>query len=299
MLRILDETGEPLSASFEVTVDRSRLTCIMHSAGGKSRAAPFERNRDYAEALRVILQRLGAMDAVMTDLLLDSDQVRDRFSEDDRRIEFGYNLPLTLRRVDDFDRLRKAITRAQASMFRAEGAKSSGNGRKRIKMTISLPGDATPSVDQVKRELSALPTQEGSRQGKGQGRRPNAAERKAIEDAAMDAAFVHYKEDDWYTENVSQERIGYDIRCRRGDGEELHVEVKGTVGNAQSVILTAGEVAHAEAFPEQAALFVLFNVQIRGTGNDVVAFGGTPHWLDPWELDPQRLTPRTFTYALD
>jgi hypothetical protein len=52
----------------------------------------------------------------------------------------------------------------------------------------------------------------------------------------------------WMIESVEQLKIGYDLRCRRGD-EELHVEVKGVRSPQLAIIVTEGERRRAESDP--------------------------------------------------
>ena len=56
-------------------------------------------------------------------------------------------------------------------------------------------------------------------------------------------ASEHYSDLGWSVGDVSLSE-SYDLRCTR-QGEELHVEVKGTTSQGERVLLTRNEVAHA------------------------------------------------------
>lgn len=79
--------------------------------------------------------------------------------------------------------------------------------------------------------------------GHGQGFLVNAAQRKAIEDAAQDWLMQHYRDEGW---KVSDTRYSgpYDAVATKG-GRTIYLEAKGTQNSGEAVFLTAGEVEHA------------------------------------------------------
>ena len=74
----------------------------------------------------------------------------------------------------------------------------------------------------------------------------SAEQNKKVELAAIKAAEKHYKGDGWNVKSVEAEKIGFDLRCRKGKLER-HVEVKGTAGVGAGFILTRGEYQKAES----------------------------------------------------
>jgi hypothetical protein len=73
------------------------------------------------------------------------------------------------------------------------------------------------------------------------------------------------------------------------------VEVKGTVGTGEKVIITRGEANHTLGNPEQAVLFVVSDINInRGSGSEPVLSGGAVRKLEPWNLDNTDLTPISY-----
>jgi hypothetical protein len=127
---------------------------------------------------------------------------------------------------------------------------------------------------------------------KGQGFPKNAAQRRAIELHAMRAATRHFEAAGFEVEDVSGTR-SYDLVCERG-GKELHVEVKGTMTDGQTVILTRNEVDHACDSGNASALFILHSIKVVGKR----ASGGKPRVFHPWTLRRARLKPISFTYAV-
>jgi hypothetical protein len=78
---------------------------------------------------------------------------------------------------------------------------------------------------------------------------------RKVEVAAVRHVRQHYKARGWQVESVEREKIGYDLRCLKGDSCE-HVEVKGIRGQGTEFFITKNEVSRAEQDP----YFVLFTV---------------------------------------
>ncbi len=62
----------------------------------------------------------------------------------------------------------------------------------------------------------------------------------------MDVVVSAYVDRNWTPDDVSAQKVGWDITMRRGD-EELHIEVKGVSGSKPTVLLTRNEYVTAEA----------------------------------------------------
>lgn len=123
-----------------------------------------------------------------------------------------------------------------------------------------------------------------------QGRQMDAALRRQVELAAEDVAEGHFVSEGWSVERVGNLKLGYDLRCTR-QGEELHVEVKGTTGRGQEVILTPNEVDHCRSYP-MSALAVVSGISVGPDGE--VDSRGVLKLLDPWQVDDARLVPTEF-----
>lgn len=135
----------------------------------------------------------------------------------------------------------------------------------------------------------------GSIQG-GQGYIAPAEVRRVVEEHAMRAATSHFQALGYSIEDVSR-TMPFDLCATLGQ-EEVHVEVKGTTGSAESVFLTRNEVIHASENPGRAALFVLSGIVLKDKGVSLVAAGGVVNLWHPWVLDSEALEPLQYRYKL-
>jgi hypothetical protein len=76
-----------------------------------------------------------------------------------------------------------------------------------------------------------------SAQGAGYG---DPATNAKVERVAMELVTSTYLERGWAPEDVSAQKVGWDITMRKGD-EELHLEVKGVSGSKPTILLTRNE----------------------------------------------------------
>jgi hypothetical protein len=76
----------------------------------------------------------------------------------------------------------------------------------------------------------------------------SAEENQRVEQAAIDHVRRHFEKDGWSIQDRQRDRCGYDLHVAR-DGEELHLEVKGTRATEPGFILTANELACADSDP--------------------------------------------------
>jgi hypothetical protein len=86
------------------------------------------------------------------------------------------------------------------------------------------------------------------------------AQNRLVEQAAVRHVRKHYVAGGWSVEDVSADRCGYDLRCRRGRTER-HVEVKGARGGGQQFIITAGELARWEGDGRFVLAFVGYSLR--------------------------------------
>ena len=128
----------------------------------------------------------------------------------------------------------------------------------------------------------------------GQGFSINADMRRAIEQYAMQKAKAFYEERGWKVFDVSTTH-SYDLLCKGDDGEELHVEVKGTISDGTQILLTANEVRHARDHYPKVALFILSRIQVDPTSIENPQ-GGEIQILEPWKVDELALSPLAFAY---
>jgi len=127
-----------------------------------------------------------------------------------------------------------------------------------------------------------------------QGRQLSEKVRKLIEVTAEDRAEEYYVSLGWSVERVGAMRLGYDLRCKK-DQQELHIEVKGTTGKGQEVILTPNEVKHCKEYDAMALVIVS---RIIVAEDETISDRGDLQILDPWLIDETHLTPSEYSYRV-
>lgn len=135
-MRARHDDGKELNADFAVETDGASLSLVLESAGGRIAGAVGSRNSDYVPALTLLLRRLHDRRAMLVSAFVASARVSD-LPEGERLLVEG---PLDLAAVDDIERLRLDITRAQGRIGLPEGAAKEGNNRKRIQLRLAVPG---------------------------------------------------------------------------------------------------------------------------------------------------------------
>jgi len=111
----------------------------------------------------------------------------------------------------------------------------------------------------------------------------------------MNAALLHYSELGNVTDTSRRASYDYEVKI---DNRLWRVEVKGTTGDPEEVILTPREVEHASEYP-RVALFVLSNITVtRDEHGEITASGGKASIFHPWSIDRDRLTPLGYKYRL-
>lgn len=132
---------------------------------------------------------------------------------------------------------------------------------------------------------------------RGQSRGLTPAARRAVELHAVDSAWQHYESHGYDVRDVSGAEP-FDLLCIRG-GQELHVEVKGTTGPPNSVLITEGERKHALAVFPDVALFILHSIRLdRPRSDSPATSGGSVVLLDPWDIREGRVEIVTARYHL-
>ena len=151
---LVDDSGRALDAEYLVEADGGHLALIMESRSGMSgRRAP--RNPDYNRALTILLARLGTLNAVLVDALVDSRHTQDLgLPEADRRL---IQAPIRLALEPDADALRRHLGTAQAKIAQAPDATKGGNSTKRIRLRLDVPG-FRPATPPAWRRLSRRPS---------------------------------------------------------------------------------------------------------------------------------------------
>lgn len=126
-----------------------------------------------------------------------------------------------------------------------------------------------------------------------QGFSASAVVRKAIEIRAMEVVEQNLASEGWITSDVSATQ-SYDLLCRRNT-EIKYVEVKGTSGEGQEILITAAEVAFAHAHASEMCLAIVSKiVLLEDAGGGISASGGTVRIIEAWSPKAEDLLPVSF-----
>jgi hypothetical protein len=151
-VRLVDDHGRALDADYLVEADGGHLAVIMESRSGSS-GTRAPRNPDYNRALAVLLARLGVLNAVLIDALVDSRHTQELdLPETDRRL---IQAPIRLALEPDADALRRRLGTAQAKIAQAPDATRGGNSTKRIRLRVDVPGFGPGDAARLAQTLAA------------------------------------------------------------------------------------------------------------------------------------------------
>jgi hypothetical protein len=131
---------------------------------------------------------------------------------------------------------------------------------------------------------------------RGQGYGLSAPERRAVEHHAMDIVRSKYQDDGWVVLDVYATK-SYDFKATKGE-EELHIEVKGTTGGLDAVLLTKNEVNWAREHPANSVLAVVYRITLDRQQAPPAATRGTLHVVRPWSIDESALEALAFRYTI-
>lgn len=121
--------------------------------------------------------------------------------------------------------------------------------------------------------------------------------KKAVEMQAVRQAIGHYEANGYRVEDVGAHR-SFDLLVTRG-GEERHVEVKGSQGYVEKVILTRNEVAHANDYERTDLVVVAEITWERHLDGSVRTDEGLMSVHPDWRPSPENLKPLSYEYFLD
>ena len=112
----------------------------------------------------------------------------------------------------------------------------------------------------------------------------------------MELAERHLRRD-WESVVDVSASSSFDLHCRRG-AEELRVEVKGTTGLGQEIILTRNEIREASELGY--ALFVVSGIELcRKRDQTAKAKGGVCRFFSPWSPKSDWLSAIAYSCKLD
>lgn len=132
---------------------------------------------------------------------------------------------------------------------------------------------------------------------RGQGSGLNAEERKAVEMRAMLLAQQHLERQGYRVTDVSLDRRSFDLLASR-DGMDLYVEVKGTTGSGDAVIMTGNEVQLLRLKHPETALIVVADIVLEKTMVPPAASSGRLTDYRAINLDDNMLTATEYRVSL-
>jgi hypothetical protein len=127
------------------------------------------------------------------------------------------------------------------------------------------------------------------------GFQPNALQRSAVEKRGMDLVKQALVEWGWEVVVDTSASKPYDFRCTSGE-DEVYVEVKATIGDGTSVILTRNEVDHVHANYPNTALALVTGV-VPPTQDGEPASGGSISFIHPWQVSDADLSIISYVYS--
>ena len=131
----------------------------------------------------------------------------------------------------------------------------------------------------------------------GQGFGLSQPERKAVELHAMHLARSYYEGQGWSILDTSNSHP-FDLLATRNQ-EKRFIEVKGTTGEGLSVVLTHGEVLHAQNNRLESVLVIVSGVILTKHKNEWIASGGkiSTH-EEPWMINEAKLKAIQYRYEV-
>jgi len=172
-----------------------------------------------------------------------------------------------------------------------------GNGEKSQLSMIELDPDRLASAIggsfPTTMTLARYPVAKASGQGFGL----SAEQRRAVELRAMSIVENMYIADGWAMENTSNTHP-FDFMALRGN-QRRFIEVKGTTGRGETIVLTHGEADHAKKHSDKMALVVVAGIVLTETEGTWMANGGqvSVHF-HPWSPEPERLLATEYRYSV-
>ena len=143
----------------------------------------------------------------------------------------------------------------------------------------------------------SITTNASSTNNFGQGFGLSQAERKAVEMRAMKLAKKLYEDLGWEVNDVSLYEC-FDFFAKKED-QVRYIEVKGTTGEGESIILTHGEVQHIRANRKNSVLVLVSGITLETRDGECYADGGlVVSHQDPLTLIEKNLTPTQYRYYI-
>jgi hypothetical protein len=152
---------------------------------------------------------------------------------------------------------------------------------------VSTAKPPTPEV--IKKSIQ-------KRKQNGQGYIKDSRIKKAVELRAMELASAYYKKLGYEVTDVSSTE-SVDLLCTKNE-ETRYIEVKGTQGEGNEVLLTANEIKRAKSGLYITDLFIVHSIQILNKNESIQAINGISLIIDKWKPEDTDLTPTHYRYIV-
>ena len=181
----------------------------------------------------------------------------------------------------------------EAALPTESASPQAGAGHGVENVVLAADPDAQPETSEAEAPASMAT---------GTGWMNDPAKRSAVELHAVELACVWYRDQGYEVQILGKP---FDLLCWRHAGgqddsdEIIHVEVKGSVGNATMVRLTRNEVQDARHRSGwRSDLFVISEIELYDHAGTWSAQGGKQRWYKDWSPLDQDLVPTEFEYRL-
>ena len=154
-----------------------------------------------------------------------------------------------------------------------------------------------PGKDNISPVRKSVANKVSRRRGGGQGYEKDEKVRKAIELYAMKQATMLYENNGYFVEDTSANE-SFDLLCSKNGFKDRKVEVKGTRGLGNSVILTYNEVKSANDKATLTDLIIVHSVVLEEKENKIIVKDGQVKHFRDWVPLEKDLTPSQFNYRV-
>lgn len=128
----------------------------------------------------------------------------------------------------------------------------------------------------------------------GQGFQSDVEVRLKIESYSMAVCIKNYEDKGYTVKDVSKTR-SYDLHIMKNGSSQM-IEVKGTQGDVNTIILTKNEVELSKESGGKMALFIVHSIIMNK--KTVKKGSGTIFIVEPWDVLDDQLTPISYMYKL-
>ncbi len=164
--------------------------------------------------------------------------------------------------------------------------------------SIILVEAAEPRLSKARREQEILAEDHAlASQERLAGYQPDIEVRNAVEQHAMRLAKQELARRGFASINDRSSSMPYDFECER-EGLGYYVEVKGTQGKGEAVIVTKNEVKHRNSHPSRSIAIIVHSIKVDAAKKPPVASGGAILIFEPWEINPASLEPTQYLWTV-